>query len=199
MGAWETSGFLNFVTTSDPDSAQIVYTSSTAEITDDLAGETMLSYYPSGNAYQIISSEISLSYNGETQTTEDMVHTATHETGHALGLDDETDPSLETTSVMYYQLTDHSSDLGYSLHDYDLQKLYSLYFPGAKYNDNISNNTFVRTTKWDSAIVNKDSKKVGVVPAYSSWAVKTGYLNIETNTSYYQVGNNQYISENDLY
>ncbi|WP_172968757.1 snapalysin family zinc-dependent metalloprotease [Companilactobacillus mishanensis] len=110
---------LNFYLTTDQSQAQIKYLSKKAA--SDTVGQTVTH---SLDGY-IISSDIYLNIKEPDNYNNSMVRTMIHETGHALGLDDNYD--MPTTSVMYGVNTSESIGSGITPKEYDVNNIDSLY------------------------------------------------------------------------
>ncbi|MQS89845.1 snapalysin family zinc-dependent metalloprotease [Companilactobacillus mishanensis] len=110
---------LNFYLTTDPSQAQIKYLTGNSK--KGTAGMTT-SHILGDN---ITSSDVHLNLSEPDNYNNTMARTLIHETGHALGLNDNYD--METTSVMYGVMTQKSIDSGITPKEYDVNNIDNLY------------------------------------------------------------------------
>ncbi|MFD1470870.1 zinc metalloprotease [Companilactobacillus mishanensis] len=110
---------LNFYLTNDPSQAQIRYVTEKAD--NGTAGQTT-SYSSDGH---ILYSKVRLNLHEPDNYNNLMARTLIHETGHALGLDDNYD--MPTTSVMYGVANAESMGSGITQKTYDINNIDNLY------------------------------------------------------------------------
>ncbi|MQS53014.1 snapalysin family zinc-dependent metalloprotease [Companilactobacillus mishanensis] len=110
---------LNFYITTDSSQAQIKYLTGNSK--EGTAGMTTTHIH---NGY-ISYSDVHLNLQHPDTYDNTMVRALIHETGHALGLDDNYD--METSSVMYGVITQKSIDSGITPKMYDINNIDNLY------------------------------------------------------------------------
>ncbi|WP_172968618.1 snapalysin family zinc-dependent metalloprotease [Companilactobacillus mishanensis] len=110
---------LNFYITTDPSQAQIRYVSEKSD--NGTAGQTT-TYSSDGH---ILYSKVRLNLSKPDNYDNTMARTLIHETGHALGLNDNYD--MPTTSVMYGVVDTKSINSGITPKEYDVNNIDSLY------------------------------------------------------------------------